>query len=57
MKHFASALVALTVLGGPVAAQTLTILLPAITFPTTVTTSTKGCESAQTTTPVCQLDE
>ncbi len=58
MTRFAQILVALTLLGTPVAAQTLTVLLPAISFPTgTLTPSTKGCEAVQTTTQVCQLGE
>lgn len=57
MTRFATALVALTLLGAPVAAQTLTVLLPAISFPSTPTVSTKGCLPTQTTTPVCQPGE
>jgi hypothetical protein len=41
----------------PVAAQSLTVLLPTLTFPTdTVTPSTKGCAPAKTTT-TCTLSE
>jgi hypothetical protein len=45
-------------LSSPLAAQTLTVLLPSITFPGgTVTPSTKGCEVTQASAPVCQLAE
>lgn len=58
MTRFATAFVALTLLGAPVAAQTMAVLLPTITFPTgTLTPSTKGCEPGQAVTPVCQLTE
>ncbi len=58
MKYLAPALIALSLVASPLAAQTLTVLLPAITFPvTTITPSTKGCEAASTTTPVCALQE
>lgn len=44
-------------LAAPVAAQSLNILLPTLTFPTdTVTTSTKGCAPVATTS-TCQLAE
>jgi hypothetical protein len=61
MTRLATALVALTLLAAPfatpVAAQTLTVLLPSISFPGTLTTSTKGCETVQTAAPVCQLGQ
>jgi hypothetical protein len=57
MTRLANACVALTLLATPVAAQTLTVLLPSISFPGTLTTSTKGCETVQTAAPVCQLGQ
>ncbi|NJM81563.1 MAG: hypothetical protein HC844_02915 [Tabrizicola sp.] len=49
MKQFATALVAAMLLASPLAAQTMTVLLPAITFPDdTVTPSTKGCDATVT---------
>jgi hypothetical protein len=58
MKPIIAALVAFTLLPMPLAAQTLTVLLPSITFPDgTLTPSTKGCEVTQTTAPVCKLTE
>jgi hypothetical protein len=57
MKPVASALFALMVLASPLAAQTMTVLLPSITFPDdTLTPSTKGCDTASTA-PVCQLQK
>jgi hypothetical protein len=54
MKRTVLALIASLALAAPVAAQSLTILLPSLTFPDdTVVTSTKGCEPA----PTCQLPE
>jgi hypothetical protein len=45
------------VLASPLAAQTMTVLLPSITFPDdTLTPSTKGCDTASTA-PVCQLQK
>jgi hypothetical protein len=46
MKRFAFALVAMTAFAAPVAAQTLSGLLPAISFPEDeVITSSKGCDT------------
>jgi hypothetical protein len=57
MKRLALALVAASALSAPVAAQTLTILLPVISFPDPVVTpSTKGCGDLQVSS-VCQLQE
>jgi hypothetical protein len=57
MERIALALVVSLSLAVPVAAQSLNILLPTLTFPTdTVTPSTKGC-TADTAKPVCQLAE
>lgn len=57
MTRFAFALAASLALAAPVAADSLTVLLPTLTFPTdSVTTSTKGCDSA-TTRAVCTLSE
>ncbi|MCU0903259.1 MAG: hypothetical protein MUE83_05225 [Tabrizicola sp.] len=57
MERFALALAVTLSLAAPVAAQSLTILLPTLTFPTeTVTPSTKGC-SADLAKPVCELAE
>ena len=45
MPRFALSLAASLALAAPVAAQPLTVLLPALSFPdTTGTTSTKGCD-------------
>jgi hypothetical protein len=57
MERFALALAVTLSLTVPVAAQSLDILLPTLTFPTdTVTPSTKGCD-ADATKRVCQLAE
>ena len=61
MTRFALALAASLALvapiATPVAADSLTVLLPTLTFPdTTVTTSTKGCAAPATPT-TCQLAE
>lgn len=57
MTRLAYAFAASLVLAAPVAAESLAVLLPSLSFPTdTVTTSTKGCETA-TTGAVCQLAE
>lgn len=54
MKHLSIALTALMLLSVPASAQTLSVLLPSITFPTDdVTASTKGCATATTGAPVC----
>lgn len=56
MPRIILALAASLALTAPVAADSLTFLLPNLTFPdTTVTTSTKGCDAPKATT--CQLDE
>lgn len=55
MHRFALVLAASAALAAPAAAQSLSVLLPAITFPDPVTTpSTKDCA---TKTPVCQIEE
>lgn len=57
MTRFALALASGLAFAAPVAADSLTVLLPTLTFPTeTVTTSTKGCE-APVAQPTCQLAE
>jgi hypothetical protein len=57
MKRLALVLAASAALTAPAAAQTLTVLLPVISFPDTVLTpSTKGCSVIQAPT-VCQLTE
>jgi hypothetical protein len=57
MTRLALALAASFALAAPVAADSLTLLLPNLIFPgDTVTTSTKGCVD-QTTQPACQLAE
>jgi hypothetical protein len=57
MKHAILALAATFALSAPVAAQTLTILLPVISFPDPVVTpATKGC-GVVATDKVCQLQE
>jgi hypothetical protein len=57
MKRIALVLAASLSLTAPVAAQSLNILLPTLTFPTdTVTPSTKGC-GAQVASPTCTLAE
>jgi len=53
MTRLAYAFAASLALAAPVAADSLNVLLPSLTFPTeTVTTSTKGCDSTVAT---CQL--
>ena len=57
MKRLALVLAASAALAAPAAAQTLTVLLPVISFPDTVMTpSTKGCALAPAD-EVCQLQE
>jgi hypothetical protein len=57
MKPLVLALAASAALAAPAAAQTLTVLLPVISFPDTVVTpATKGCP-ATIVTAVCQLTE
>jgi hypothetical protein len=56
MNRFALALVSALSLSTPVAAQSLSVLLPLLSFPDPVTTpSTKGCAEAET--QVCTLQE
>jgi hypothetical protein len=56
MKRFALVLAASAALAAPTAAQTLTVLLPVISFPDTVVTpATKGC--APFVDKVCLLQE
>lgn len=57
MTRFAFALAASLALAAPVAADSLSMLLPSLTFPEdTVVPSTKGCDAAETQ-PVCKLAE
>ncbi len=57
MTRFALVLAASLALAAPVAADSLTTLLPNLTFPDdTITTSTKGCTDADTQ-AACQLAE
>lgn len=57
MTRIAFALVATFAVAAPVAADSLTTLLPTLTFPdSSVVTSTKGCADP-TTQPACQLAE
>lgn len=57
MTRFAFALAATLALAAPVAADSLSTLLPSLTFPEdTVVTSTKGCVGPNTQ-PACQLAE
>jgi hypothetical protein len=57
MKRFALVLAASAALAAPAAAQTLTVLLPVISFPDTVVTpSTMGC-GLSLADKVCQLQE
>ena len=57
MTRFALALATSLALAAPVAADSLTLLLPNLIFPDdTVTTSTKGCVDI-TTQPACKLAE
>jgi hypothetical protein len=57
MKRAAFVIFASFALAAPVAAQSLSILLPVLSFPEDpVTSSSKGCE-AKTTAPTCQLQE
>lgn len=58
MKRIAFALVAAASLSGPVAAQSLSTLLPVLSFPDTVVTpSTKGCVAVEKPAKVCLLQE
>ena len=57
MPRFALALATSLALAAPVAADSLSMLLPALTVPPDeVITSTKGCEAPATAT-TCQLQE
>ena len=57
MTRFALALAASLALAAPVAADSLAVLLPSLTFPADeVLTSTKGCVAAPGQ-PVCPLAE
>lgn len=57
MTRFVLALAASLALAAPVAADSLAVLLPTLTFPNdTVTTSTKGCVT-QATQTACHLAE
>lgn len=57
MTRFALALAASLALAAPVAADSLAVLLPSLTFPADeVVTSTKGCVAAPGQ-PVCTLAE
>jgi len=49
MKFIPAVLVAFLLATGPAAAFSVDINLPNLTFPDDVTTSTKGCDAAQTT--------
>lgn len=58
MKRMTPALVALCLFASPLSAQTMTVLLPSISFPDgTLTPSTKGCDASETLTAVCQIQE
>ncbi|WP_309663696.1 hypothetical protein [Tabrizicola sp.] len=58
MKPFTSAFLALSLLASPLAAQTMTVLLPSLTFPDgTLTTSTKGCTAVEAVQSVCVIKE
>ena len=58
MTRFGPALVAFALLASPLAAQTMTVLLPSISFPDgTLTPSTKGCGVTDIAVPVCLLQE
>lgn len=57
MTRLSLVLAASLALSVPVAAESLAVLLPSLSFPdTTVTTSTKGCE-VRATQAICQLEE
>lgn len=57
MKRLVLSLGVVASLAMPAAAQTLTVLLPVISFPETIVTpATKGC-ATQAAAPVCQLQE
>lgn len=57
MTRFTLALATSLALAAPVAADSLSVLLPSLSFPAdTVTTSTKGCE-VPVSTGTCQLAE
>lgn len=56
MKHLVLALTAAAALSAPAAAQSLSVLLPVLSFPDVVTTeSTKNCTVGVS--PVCILEE
>jgi hypothetical protein len=56
MERIALAFALALSFAAPIAAQSMDVLLPTLTFPTdTVTPSTKGC--AADVTPVCQIAE
>lgn len=58
MKRFALVLIATAGLAGPAAAQSLSILLPVLSFPDgVIVPSTKGCVVETTTAPVCPIQE
>jgi hypothetical protein len=57
MKSFALALAATLTLAAPVAAQSMSVLLPLLSFPDEIVTpSTKNCGETATT-KVCQIQE
>lgn len=57
MTRFAYAVAASLALAAPVAANSLTVLLPSLTFPSeTISTSAKGCAPVATQ-ATCQLAE
>jgi hypothetical protein len=57
MERIALVLAVTLSLAAPVAAQSMSILLPSLTFTgDIVTPSTKGCD-AQATKPVCQIEK
>jgi hypothetical protein len=57
MKRAAFLVIAGFALAAPAAAQSMSILLPVLSFPEdAVTSSSKGC-TAKTTAPTCQLEE
>lgn len=58
MKSKTLALIVLCLLASPLAAQTMTVLLPSISFPDGILMpSTKSCDTIETLIAVCQTQE
>jgi hypothetical protein len=58
MKPLAFIFLALSLLASPLSAQTMTVLLPSLNFPSgTLTASTKGCAATEAVQSVCVLKQ